>query len=153
ADGARDEDRARFGDALQARRNVDPVSIDVLAFDDDVAQVDADAKLDAAAFGRGAVAVGHTGLDREGAAHGLDRAGEIHQQAVAGTLHDASLVRGDVRLDEFANMLFEPPKRAFLVLAHESAITGDVSRQDRSELTFSVWLFHPIGAVISPVRK
>ena len=145
AHGARDEDRARFGDALQPRRNVDPVSVDVVAFDDDVAQVDADAELDAAVFGRGAVAVGHAGLDRDGAAHGLDRAGEIHQQAVAGALDDASLVHGDARLDELAKMLLEPAKRAFLVVAHEPAITGDVSRQDRCELAFGVLVFHRVA--------
>jgi hypothetical protein len=54
-------------------------TIDVLALDDDNAHVDADSKLDAAAFGRGAIAVGHAGLDGGGAAHGLNRAGEIHQ--------------------------------------------------------------------------
>jgi len=138
--------RARFGDALQPRRNVDAVSIDVLALDDDVAQVDADSKLDAAAFGRSAIAVGHAGLDREGAAHGLDRAGEIHQQAVAGSLHDASVVRGDAGFGEFANMLFEPAKRTFLVAAHEPAITGDVSCQDRCELAFSALVFHPMAS-------
>ena len=89
---------ARVGESLQPRRDVDAVAVDVVAFDDHVSEIDADAELDAAVVQRGAVAVGHAGLDRDGAAHGLDRAGEIDQQAVAGAFDDASAVRGDVRV-------------------------------------------------------
>src|SRR5262249_33314855 len=96
----------------------------------------------AAIFGRGAVAVDHAGLDRDGAAHGLDRAGEIDQQAVAGPLHDASAVRGDVWLDELAENFLEPAKRAFLIVAHEPAIASDVGRQDCGELAPGMLIFH-----------
>ena len=60
--------------------------------------------------------------------------------------YDASLVRGDARLGEIADVLFEPAKRAFLVVAHEPAITGDVSCQDRCELAFNVLVFHPMAS-------
>ena len=89
-----------------------------------------------------AVAIDHAGLDRDGAAHGLDRAGEIDQQAVAGALDDTSPVRGDVRLDQFAEMRLEPAQRAFLVVAHEPAVADDVSRQDRGELAFGALVLH-----------
>jgi hypothetical protein len=135
---ARDEDRARLGEGLQARRDVDAVTVDVLTFDDDVSEIDADPELDAAFVERGAVTVGHAGLDR-------DCAGKIHQQPVAGALDDASAVRGDTRFDELAEMRLEPAKRAFLVEAHESAVADDVSRQDRCEFAFGALVFHRIA--------
>src|SRR5262249_21393187 len=85
--------------------------------------------------------------------HGLDGAGEIHQQAVAGALHDASLVRGNARLDEFAEMFLEPPKRAFLVAAHEPAIAGDVDRQDCGELALCRLVLHRIRAAMLRVGR
>ena len=92
---ARDEDAARLGEPLQAGGDVDAVAEDVVALDDDVAEVDADAEFDARLVGRAAVAVGHAGLDLDGAAHRLDDAGELDQQAVAGALDDAAAVVGD----------------------------------------------------------
>ena len=89
--------RARLGEPFQAGGDVDAVAEDVVVLDDDVAEVDADAELDARLVGRAAVAVGHAGLDGDGAAHRLDGAGEIDQQAIAGALDDAAAVGGDMR--------------------------------------------------------
>jgi hypothetical protein len=52
-DVAGDADAARLGEALQAGRDVDPVAQDVAVLDDDVADVDPDAKRDARAVGDG----------------------------------------------------------------------------------------------------
>ena len=111
-----------------------------LALDDDVAQVDADAEFDARLVGRAAVAVGHAGLDGDGAAHRLDGAGEIDQQAVAGALDDAAAVGGDMRLDQLAEMALQALQRAFLVAAHQPAVAGDVGRQDGGEPAFGALL-------------
>ena len=43
----RDADAARLGDAFQPRGDVDAVAEDVVALDDDVADIDADAEFDA----------------------------------------------------------------------------------------------------------
>ena len=48
ADRAGHRDAARLGDALDARRDVDAIAIDVVVLEDDVAEIDADAELDAA---------------------------------------------------------------------------------------------------------
>jgi hypothetical protein len=128
---ARNEDAARIGQRLEPRGDVDTVAVDVVAFDDHVTQVDADAEFDAAVIQRGAVAVGHAGLDGDGAAHGLDGAGEIHQETVAGALDDAAAMGGDVRFDDLAEMRLEEPQRALLVVAHQPAVTDHVGRQDR----------------------
>ena len=94
---------------------------------------------------RGAVAVGHAGLDGDGAAHRFDGAGEIDQQAVAGALDDAAAVGGDVRFDELAEMRLEATQRAFLVVAHQPAVADHVGRQDRRELAFGALVFHRSG--------
>ena len=125
---------------FQAGGDVDAVAVDVLAFDDDVAQVDADAELDARLVGRAAVAVGHAGLDGDGAAHRLDGAGEIDQQAVAGALDDAAAVGGDMRLDQLAEVALQALQRAFLVAAHQPAVAGDIGRQDGGEPAFGALL-------------
>ena len=147
---ARDEDAARIGERLEPRGDVDAVAVDVVALDDHVAQVDADAELDAAVVLRGAVAVGHAGLDGDGAAHRLDGAGEIDQQAVAGALDDAAAVRRDMGFDELAEMRLEPAQRAFLVVPHQPAVADHVGRQDGRELAFGALVFHRSGGTIAP---
>src|SRR6516162_3022924 len=92
-----DADAARLVDRFKARRDVDPVSIDVAAVPDDVAEVDAHAELNAA-FGRHiGVALGHPLLHFDRAAYRVDDAGELDQQAVAGGLDDATAVPLDHR--------------------------------------------------------
>ena len=43
AHGAPDADAARLGKALEPRRDIDPVAVDVIAVDDDIAEIDANA--------------------------------------------------------------------------------------------------------------
>ena len=74
--------------AFEPRRDVDAVAVDVGALDDDVAEIDADAKLDAWSSGDTSVAVEHRLLHLDRAAHRIDDAGEFHQHAVAGRLDD-----------------------------------------------------------------
>ena len=66
--------------AFEPRRDVDAVAEDVVVLDDDVAQVDADAELDALVGRDAGVALGHLALHLDGAAHRVDDAGELDQQ-------------------------------------------------------------------------
>src|SRR5207248_6461798 len=100
-DGARHENRSRIGNAFKPCRDVDAVAIDVAIFDDDIAQVDADAEFDAALLGFGAIALGHAGLDSGRAAYSFDPAGKIAQHSVAGPLDDAAPVSGDLGPNTF----------------------------------------------------
>ena len=86
--------------AFQPRRDVHAVAVDVVALDDDVAEVDTDAKANALVLGNARLAPGHGALDLDGALHGVDHARELHQRAVAHQLDDASVVRRDRRIDE-----------------------------------------------------
>ena len=76
---AADADPARLGQRLQARGDVDTVAEDVVPIDDDVADIDADAKVDPL-FGRHTgIALGHATLHVDRAAHRIDDAGELEQ--------------------------------------------------------------------------
>ena len=82
-DAGRQHDRARLGQPLQARGDVDRVAEHVVVGDDDVAEMQADAE-GLAAIGRQAgIALGHAALQLDRRAHRLDGAAELDQHAVA----------------------------------------------------------------------
>ena len=97
-----DEHPAGLGQGFDPRGDVDAVAIDVVVLDDHVAEIDADAQLDAVVRRDTGVALGHRLLHLDRAAHRIDDAGELDQQAVAGGLDDAAMVLGDFRIDELA---------------------------------------------------
>ena len=91
-------DRARLGDALQPRGDVDAVAHQIaVALLDDVAEMDADAKLDALVGRDARVALDHGVLHFDRAAHRVDDAAELDDAAVAGALDDAAVMHGDGR--------------------------------------------------------
>ena len=91
-------DRAGLGDAFQSRGDVDAVAHQVaVALLDDVAEMNADAELDAALLRHAGVALDHAVLHFDRAAHGVDHAAELDDSAVAGALDDAPVMRGDGR--------------------------------------------------------
>ena len=105
---ARNENAPRFGESLQACRDVDAVAIDIVAVADDVADIDADAELNAALRRHLGIALGHASLHVDRAAHRIDYAREFQQQAVAGRLDDAAVMFGDLGVDQ----CFSSPLRA-----------------------------------------
>ncbi len=80
AHGPGNADAAGLGERFQARRDIDAVAKDVAVLDDDVAEIDADAKPDAPLVGRLGLAVDHPALHLGGATHRVDDAREFHQQ-------------------------------------------------------------------------
>jgi hypothetical protein len=96
AHDAADADAARFSQGFEACGDIDAIAVDVVTLDDDVAEIDTDAKLDAAFLGDTAIALGERTLDFDRAAHRIDDAGELDQQPVAGGLDDAPAMRGDL---------------------------------------------------------
>jgi hypothetical protein len=98
----RDTDAARLGKTFQARGNVDPVSEDVLVVNDDIANMDADAKLDPQLLRDPGILLDDATLNFNRALQRVDRTGELHQQPVTRSLDDASLVFGDHRIDDLA---------------------------------------------------
>src|SRR5262249_41233766 len=114
---------------------------DVAFLDDDVTDIDAHAKFDAAPRGHLRVALGHAALYLDSAAHGVDDARECNQRAVAGGLDDAAAMLGHFRLEEGAAIHLQVAQRAFLALAHQPRIAGDIGRQDGCQLAL-----HPFPA-------
>ena len=73
-------DRAGLGDALQPRGDIDAVAHQIaVALLDDVAEMDADAKLDAPLRRQAGVALDHAVLHFDGAAHRVDHAAELDE--------------------------------------------------------------------------
>jgi hypothetical protein len=129
-DPARDANAAWLRQGLQACRHVYTVAIDIVAVEDDIADIDADAKLDSLLRFDLAVALGHAALDFYGAAQSADYAGELCQEPVASGLHDPPAMFRYFGIDEVAQMRFQPGKGALLVCAHQPAVTGHIGGKD-----------------------
>ena len=69
---------------------------------DDVAKMNADAKLDPTFRRKAGAALDHARLHLEGAAHGVDHAAELDDDPVAGALDDAAMMGGYCRIEEIA---------------------------------------------------
>jgi hypothetical protein len=96
---ARDHDATGIGKSLQPRRNVDPVTKNIIVVDDDVADIDADTELNIGFGWHVAVPLDHAALDIDGTAHRIDNADEFHQHPVARGFDDATSVFGDHGID------------------------------------------------------
>jgi hypothetical protein len=110
--------------------DIDAVAQDVVAVDDDVAEIDADAELQPPPRLYVGVALGNPGLDRIGAIDGVHDAGELGQQPVACRIDDAATMTGNLGRKHRLPVLSQTAHGAFLVLAHQSAVANDIRRQN-----------------------
>jgi len=67
---------------------------------------------------------------------GLNDARELDEKTIAGRLNDATVVLRDFGIDEFASMRPQPIESSRLVLAHQEAITDDISGENSRESAF-----------------
>src|SRR5215469_16324105 len=72
-----DVDATRLGDALQARRHVDAVAQQIVAFDHNVPNMDADPKSNPLVLGLIGIFGSHLSLHFNSAAHGIHHAREL----------------------------------------------------------------------------
>ena len=120
---------------FKSRGDIDAVAHQVaVALFDDVAEMNADAELDAPVVRHAGVALDQAVLHLDRAAHRVDHAAELNEAAVAGALDDASVMRGDGGIDQIAAQPPQPRQGAILVRAREPAVADDVRDQDRSNL-------------------
>jgi hypothetical protein len=140
----RNADAARFGDPFEPRGDVDAVADKVVALDDDVAKVDADAVDETPLNGNAGVALGRHPLNCKRAFDRRDEGSKFDEGAVAHRLEDAPVVRGDDRGSRFAQV---PHSfcRSRLVLAHQARVADDVGGEDCSQLAGS-GRYHPFTA-------
>jgi hypothetical protein len=140
-DRRRDEDAAGLGDALQPRGDVDAVAQQVVALDDDFAQVDADAEVHPLRLGQRFVARLQRVLDLDRAAYALDHAAEFGEHRVARCVGDASVVVRDDAVDDRA-MRGEDAQRAGLVLVDEAAVADRVGGEDAGQAALETGRVH-----------
>src|SRR4029453_3457243 len=92
---ATDADSSRLGQRLQPRGDGDSVAKDVVAINNDVANVDADTKVDPLFGGHTGIAFGHAPLNIDGASYRINYTGKLQQQAIASSLYDSAAVFGN----------------------------------------------------------
>jgi hypothetical protein len=117
------------GDAFQSRCNIDAVAHQVaVALLNHIAQVDADAELDATLGWKPGVPLDHAVLHLNRAAHGVDDASELYEDAVARPLHYAPVMCCDGGIDQIAPQPAQSRKGAILIGPGELAVSGYISR-------------------------
>jgi hypothetical protein len=123
---------AGLRDAFQPRCDIHAVPQDVVAIDQHITQVDADAKQHASLFRHIAIALSHEILDYDGAINGGDDRRELQEHTVSGRLDDSAAVARHDGIDHGA-MLVQRPRCTGFIKTHEPAVAGDVRRQNGRE--------------------
>ena len=102
--------------AFQPRSDVDALAHQIpVGLLDDVAEMNADAELDAAIFRHADVAFDHAGLKLDRAAHRIDHAAEFGEKPVAGALDDTPAVRRDRGINQLAAQGSEARQRSVFI--------------------------------------
>jgi hypothetical protein len=135
-------DPARLRQCFEPGRNVYPVTVDVAAVLDDVAEIYPHSELDPPSLLDPSISFSHLALDLDGTAHCVDNAAELDEKAVASGLDDAPAMLLDSRVCKLASQLLQRGEGAFLIRPHQPRITGDVGRQNRREPPLNPCLCH-----------
>ena len=130
---SRHTDATRERERLQPCRDVYAIAINVIFFNDNVAHVDAHAKLNPFILKHFGIARGHTALNFDSATQRIHDTAELHQHAVAGVFNNPPAVFGDFGFDERAKMALQLDVCGLLVDAHEPAVAGDISCENGGE--------------------
>jgi hypothetical protein len=96
--------------------------------------MDAHAKLDATLRRKAGVALDHSVLHFDGAAHCINDAPKLNDASIAGALHHPPVMHGDCRVDQITTERAQPGQRPVLVGASEPAVSDHVRCQNRHEL-------------------
>ncbi len=144
-DRVRDQHAALGRLGLQPRRDIDPVAEDVLAIDDDVAEIDADPELDRL-LGPRLVEGRHGALDGDRTIDRVHGAGKFNQRAVAHSLDDPPAMGQDGRVECLRPDIAQRRYRAGLVLGNQSRISNHVGRDDGGKAALGSFCGHSAGS-------
>jgi hypothetical protein len=125
-----DADAARLSNSLQPHRNIDPVTKDIVLFDNDITDVNADAEFDLLVLRHVDILFGHAALNFVGTSHGVDHAGELGNSAVPGILDNTSVMLSDFGIENRSSKRFQSRQRAFFVDPYQAARARDIRRQN-----------------------
>ena len=121
---------ARLGNAFQPCGNIDAVAENVVVIKNDVTDMDTDTKFDPLILRHTGVLFGNTTLNLDRASRRVHGAGELDQRAVAGGLDDAASVGGYSGVSKGVSDSLQPGQRAFFVSTHQTAVSGNIHRQN-----------------------
>src|SRR5262249_53692861 len=137
-----DADAARFSQSLKACRDIDTVAEDVVLIDHDVAEIDANAEIDAPLRLHAGIARGHLALHLDRTTTRVDHARNLAEQTTARRVDDAATVLLDLGVGNLTPQRLQRSERAFLVRPHQARIARDVCRQYRCEAPLDPFLRH-----------
>jgi hypothetical protein len=117
--------------------DVDAITKDIMLIDDDVTDVDADAKFDPLDLRHQGILLSHTALDLNGAAHRIYDTAELSKHTIASILDDLATMLADLGISEPTQTLPQPEVCRFLVRAGQPAISSHISRKDSYKTSFN----------------
>ena len=120
------------GSAIPSRRTaiLTPSPKISFVFDNNITDVNADAKFDPLVLRHIGILFGHAALDFVGTSHGVDHAGELNNSAVPGILDDTSVMLSDFGIEKRLSKSFQLRQRAFFVDPYQAARARDIRRQN-----------------------
>jgi hypothetical protein len=124
-----------LGNTLKARCNVDTLSINIITFNDYVAEMNTDAIENPLLPRKRCVTPDYGLLNNNGAADSFHRTIEHRQEAITSIFDKPSVVLRDRRFNNFAPVPLHARVRSFFVVSHQAAIAGYVASHDRRKAT------------------
>jgi hypothetical protein len=115
---ARHADAARFGKTFQTRCDIDAIAEDIIAIENNIANIDADTKLNSLLILRSGIPFCHSLLNFDGTAQRIYNTAKFCQQTVTSAFHYPTAIFLDFWIKKLATMGFQANKCAFLVVAH-----------------------------------
>ena len=131
--GARDEHAAGIAKLLQARRDIDPVTEQIVAVDNDVPEIDSDTEDNAAVARHVHLLGGDFLLNGHCAGDSVHHRSKLHDCPVAHQLDDTALIAFEQWIDRLGAQSLESGERCGLVILDKTRIAHDVGGHDRRQ--------------------
>ncbi|MCY1502857.1 hypothetical protein D9M68_369650 [compost metagenome] len=145
---AGDVDFAGTSHGLKPRGDNDAVAVKIAAFDDNIAEIDADAQKNSAVVGKALIGCCHALLNIDRTGDRIHGTGKLHQHTIAHRLDDAAVVLADKGIENLLAAFFQRRKCTAFVQFDEPAVTDDIRSHDSGETPLSAFFSH-----IAPLRR
>ena len=122
-----------LAELLQPRRDIDPVAKEIVTFDHDIAEIDADAEYDPQLCRHISLSLCHFSLNGCPALYGVDNGCELYDRSIAHQLHYAAVVSGQKRVNKIAPQIPNCPKSARFIEFDQARVANNIGRHDGGE--------------------